>query len=221
MEIVVDLPAPFGPRKPKVSPASTRKEMPFTASTSPKLLARSETSMTAPLSREPVGVSSVSSTTELYGRTGPSGRVSRPCRGCARRRSRWRPARGCRRRGGSLCSWAATAAATRAGSAVTVAGPSRVSQRAPSTWHTAAQPVCSTLRTLRLAAFVMIRTSPSSNVKAMATTCGRPAGRRVVRVARWRSVRNEISSARSALVGRAIRRGYRPPPVAGGASSPS
>src|ERR1700721_760115 len=36
--IVVDLPAPFGPRKPKVSPAATSKSMPRTASISPYLL---------------------------------------------------------------------------------------------------------------------------------------------------------------------------------------
>ena len=31
MRIVVDLPAPFGPRKPSTSPRSTVKEMPSTA----------------------------------------------------------------------------------------------------------------------------------------------------------------------------------------------
>src|SRR5580693_7761539 len=36
--IVVDFPAPFGPRKPKVSPAATSKSMPRTASISPYLL---------------------------------------------------------------------------------------------------------------------------------------------------------------------------------------
>src|ERR1700749_4996223 len=36
--LVVDLPAPFGPRKPKVSPAATSKSMPRTASISPYLL---------------------------------------------------------------------------------------------------------------------------------------------------------------------------------------
>jgi hypothetical protein len=35
IEIVVDLPAPFGPRKPKISPGSTSKSMPRTASMSP------------------------------------------------------------------------------------------------------------------------------------------------------------------------------------------
>src|SRR5918994_2022725 len=35
MLIVVDLPAPFGPRKPKVSPGRTVKSTPRTASTSP------------------------------------------------------------------------------------------------------------------------------------------------------------------------------------------
>src|SRR6266545_8116185 len=38
--IVVDLPAPFGPRKPNVSPAATAKSMPLTASTSPYFLVR-------------------------------------------------------------------------------------------------------------------------------------------------------------------------------------
>src|SRR5665648_722081 len=33
--MVVDLPAPFGPRKPRTSPGPTSKEMPFTASRSP------------------------------------------------------------------------------------------------------------------------------------------------------------------------------------------
>jgi hypothetical protein len=36
--IVVDLPAPFGPRKPNVSPGLTSKSMPRTASISPYLL---------------------------------------------------------------------------------------------------------------------------------------------------------------------------------------
>jgi hypothetical protein len=35
MLIVVDLPAPFGPRNPNVSPACTSKSTPRTASTSP------------------------------------------------------------------------------------------------------------------------------------------------------------------------------------------
>src|SRR6202522_1262454 len=36
--MVVDLPAPFGPRKPNVSPAATSKSMPRTASISPYFL---------------------------------------------------------------------------------------------------------------------------------------------------------------------------------------
>src|SRR5580693_2896831 len=36
--MVVDFPAPFGPRKPKVSPAATSKSMPLTASISPYFL---------------------------------------------------------------------------------------------------------------------------------------------------------------------------------------
>ena len=35
MLIVVDFPAPFGPRKPKISPAPTSRSMPRTASTFP------------------------------------------------------------------------------------------------------------------------------------------------------------------------------------------
>ena len=37
MRIVVDLPAPFGPRKPSTSPRSTVNEMPSTARLGPKL----------------------------------------------------------------------------------------------------------------------------------------------------------------------------------------
>src|SRR6059058_4592459 len=43
MLIVVDLPAPFGPRKPNVSPAAISKSMPRTASMSPKRLDSPET----------------------------------------------------------------------------------------------------------------------------------------------------------------------------------
>src|SRR5258708_18315773 len=46
--MVVVLPAPFGPRKPKVSPLVTSKSMPRTAWTSPYCLVRPETDMTAP-----------------------------------------------------------------------------------------------------------------------------------------------------------------------------
>jgi hypothetical protein len=35
MRMVVDLPAPFGPRKPSTSPGSARKLMPSTASSRP------------------------------------------------------------------------------------------------------------------------------------------------------------------------------------------
>src|SRR2546422_7978996 len=45
MRIVVVLPAPLGPRKPTISPRSTRKEIPATASTAPKLLVRPLTSI--------------------------------------------------------------------------------------------------------------------------------------------------------------------------------
>src|ERR1700761_4444356 len=37
---VVDLPAPFGPRSPKISPSFTSKLIPFTASKSPYFLVR-------------------------------------------------------------------------------------------------------------------------------------------------------------------------------------
>src|SRR5437867_1901402 len=47
MRMVVVLPAPFGPRKPTISPTSTRNEMPRTASTAPKVLVRSRTSIIA------------------------------------------------------------------------------------------------------------------------------------------------------------------------------
>src|SRR5947199_8063408 len=47
MRMVVVLPAPFGPRKPTISPASTRNEMSRTASTAPKVLVRSRTSIIA------------------------------------------------------------------------------------------------------------------------------------------------------------------------------
>src|SRR5450755_3716191 len=45
-EIVVDLPAPLGPRNPKISPRRTARSMPRTASTVPYLLTRPVTSMT-------------------------------------------------------------------------------------------------------------------------------------------------------------------------------
>ena len=50
---VVVLPAPFGPRMPKISPSSTEKDTPSTAARSPYRLVRSETSMTfmAPAAR--------------------------------------------------------------------------------------------------------------------------------------------------------------------------
>jgi hypothetical protein len=45
IRIVVVLPAPFGPRKPTISPSSTVNEMPRTASTVPKRLTTSLTSI--------------------------------------------------------------------------------------------------------------------------------------------------------------------------------
>ena len=39
MRISVDFPAPFGPSRPKISPSSTLKLMPFTAVKSPNFLA--------------------------------------------------------------------------------------------------------------------------------------------------------------------------------------
>src|SRR5262245_60224980 len=47
MRRLVVLPAPFGPRKPTIPPAPTRNEMPRTASTAPKVLRRSRTSIIA------------------------------------------------------------------------------------------------------------------------------------------------------------------------------
>src|SRR5499427_4287542 len=49
MRMVVDLPAPFGPRKPSTTPLATSKETPSTASFGPKDLLRFSTLITAPL----------------------------------------------------------------------------------------------------------------------------------------------------------------------------
>src|ERR1051325_660095 len=43
MRIVVDLPAPFGPRKPRTSPRSTENEIPSTARLAPKFLTKLST----------------------------------------------------------------------------------------------------------------------------------------------------------------------------------
>ena len=40
MRMVVDLPAPFGPRKPSTSPRSTLNDTPSTARLAPKVLTR-------------------------------------------------------------------------------------------------------------------------------------------------------------------------------------
>src|SRR5262245_7152693 len=45
MRMVVVFPAPFGPRKPRISPFSTRKETPSTAVARPYLLVRLSTSI--------------------------------------------------------------------------------------------------------------------------------------------------------------------------------
>src|SRR3989304_6302774 len=45
MRMVVVLPAPFGPRKPRISPFSTRNEIPSTAVARPYLLVRPSTSI--------------------------------------------------------------------------------------------------------------------------------------------------------------------------------
>src|SRR4051812_37369998 len=47
MRIVVDLPAPFGPRKPRTSPRSTPKERSFTATFAPNAFVRFSTLITA------------------------------------------------------------------------------------------------------------------------------------------------------------------------------
>src|SRR6266446_5152364 len=49
MRMVVDLPAPLGPRNPSTSPLPTSKETPSTASFGPKDLLRFSTLITAPL----------------------------------------------------------------------------------------------------------------------------------------------------------------------------
>src|SRR5690606_2586150 len=48
MLIVVDLPAPFGPRNPKISPGRTGNSSPRTASPSPKVVLRPSTSTAGP-----------------------------------------------------------------------------------------------------------------------------------------------------------------------------
>ena len=48
LEVVVDLPAPFGPRNPVISPSAAVKSTPRRASTLPKRLTRPSTSITAP-----------------------------------------------------------------------------------------------------------------------------------------------------------------------------
>ncbi len=47
MRMVVDLPAPFGPRKPKISPRCTENEIPATALNAPNRFSRFCTSTTA------------------------------------------------------------------------------------------------------------------------------------------------------------------------------
>src|SRR6267378_3742178 len=51
MRIVVDLPAPLGPRNPSTSPLPTSKETPSTARFGPKDLLRFSTLITAPLQK--------------------------------------------------------------------------------------------------------------------------------------------------------------------------
>ena len=60
MLIVVDLPAPLGPRKPNTSPVATSKLIPRTARTSPNVLARSVTEMAGVATDAWVGVPSAS-----------------------------------------------------------------------------------------------------------------------------------------------------------------
>ena len=67
--MVVVLPAPFGPRKPKVSPRTTSKSIPRTASTSSYRLVRLETDITAGRSRSPASEpvpACVAAITEIY-----------------------------------------------------------------------------------------------------------------------------------------------------------
>ena len=51
MRIVVDLPAPLAPRKPKISPSSTSRETPSTAVKAPKRLVRPSSSTAAAMLR--------------------------------------------------------------------------------------------------------------------------------------------------------------------------
>ena len=56
IRMVVDFPAPFGPRNPSTSPFLTSKEIPLTASKEPKLFFRFSTfSMSVPLLLSPYG----------------------------------------------------------------------------------------------------------------------------------------------------------------------
>src|SRR5690606_30055697 len=51
---VVDLPAPFGPRSPKISPVSTVKDTPLTASPGPGYVLRRSSPPTTGLSPPPI-----------------------------------------------------------------------------------------------------------------------------------------------------------------------
>src|SRR5262252_1762074 len=55
IRISVDLPAPFGPSSPKISPSSTVKLIPFTAVNSPNFLTILRTSIAFIKSRRPEG----------------------------------------------------------------------------------------------------------------------------------------------------------------------
>ena len=66
MPTVVDLPAPFGPSRPKTSPGSTVNEIPFTASTPPGYTFFSASTSIIRLSSSHIGrVRNVSAVTDL------------------------------------------------------------------------------------------------------------------------------------------------------------
>ncbi|QUQ63237.1 hypothetical protein JJ691_09490 [Kutzneria sp. CA-103260] len=103
--------------------------------------------------------------------------------------------RGCRYRS----AYRRTASAIASGSSLSLATPSKVDHRRPSTWHTAACtfPADRSCRALAESPSVMTRAMPSttSRVTPTGTTCGVPSGRTVVRVHRCRSRQNSAKSA--------------------------
>src|ERR1700726_3498654 len=79
--IVVVLPAPFGPRKAKISPLSTSKEMPSTAVSRPNVLVRSRARITgASMHEPPPGRHRAIGSTPARSRSAGAGAA--PCRRC-------------------------------------------------------------------------------------------------------------------------------------------